>query len=244
MLVTAMTTPRRILRIERDARFEAARGVLLSCLEGSKRDDGWFKAPGVLGRFHGRDVELRFSGGGGDCRVVRAALRIRTGGAFSARSRNRVFRFFGRGYLLLRGTRPPEGVPFALERLLRDFGALRIDAGDGLVAAQLRWDPTAPDPERLLKVLERLHRIALALEDVRAPLVESGGALLCPFCHEFIGDAEPLARCDACGTPFHPSCFEENRGCMIYGCSNRSARTTSGRYPAVQPDTKKTLGKP
>jgi hypothetical protein len=237
-----MSAPRRILKIEREARFEAARGVMLSRLEGGTRDDGWFKGPGVVGRYLGRDVELRFSGGG-DCRVVRAAIRIRTGGAFRARSRSRVFSFFWGGYRVLRGSAPPEGVPFALESLLRDFGALRIDAGDGRVTAQLRWDPAVPDPDRLLKVLDRLHRVALALEDVRAPLVESGGALLCPFCHEFIGDAEPLARCDSCGTPFHPSCFEENRGCMVYGCSNRSARTSSGRYPALEPESK-SLGKP
>jgi hypothetical protein len=223
---------RRILKIEREARFEAARGVLLSKLDASARDDGWFKQPGVVGRFHGRDAELRFAGGA-DCRSVRVAVRIRTGGGFSARPRSRVLRWLGGRFLVIRGTPPPEGVPYALERLLRDYGATRVDAGNGLVAAELGWDAINPDPERLLKVLERLHRLALALEGVRAPLVESGGALMCPFCREFIGEDDALARCDSCSTPFHPSCFEENRGCVTYGCSNRSARTTSGRFPAV-----------
>ena len=98
---------RRILKIERQARFEAARGVLLSKLEASQRDDGWFKQPGVLGCFHGRDAELRFPGGA-DCRTVRVAVRIRTGGRFSARPRSRFLRWLGRRYLLVRGAAPPD----------------------------------------------------------------------------------------------------------------------------------------
>ena len=35
--------------------------------------------------------------------------------------------------------------------------------------------------------------------------------------------------CDACGTPYHPSCFEESGGCAVYGCANLTARSTSGR---------------
>ena len=120
-----------------------------------------------------------------------------------------------------------------VERLLRDHQVSRISAGSGRIEANLGWNPAAPDPERILKVLERLNRVALTLEDIRSPMVETGGALLCPFCHEFISDADPLARCDVCVTPYHPSCFEENRGCAVYGCENRTVRTRSGRFPAA-----------
>jgi hypothetical protein len=224
---------RRILRIEREARFEAARGVLIGRLGDAERDDGWFRAPGVVGTHRGRDVELRFFGCP-DAKLVRAAVRIRKGGRCVARARNRVLRWLGGDFLAIRGTPPPEGVPFALERLLRDFGATEVSAGDGWVAAMLgAWDAVNPEPERLLKVLERLDRVALALEEVRAPLLESGGALLCPFCREVIGEDDPLARCEVCGTPSHPSCFEENGGCVVYGCGSRSVRTSSGTFPAL-----------
>ncbi len=225
--------PRKVLRIEREARFEAARGQLLARLTGGRRDDGWFKQPGVVGRNHGRDVEVRFVGGP-DARAVHAQTRIRTGDRFRACPRSRLLRWLGASYLKIRGTPPPEGVAYALERLLRDFGATQVLGGDGLVQAYLVWDPAAPDPERILKVLDRLHRIALSLEDIQIPLAESGGDLACPFCRGEIEETAPLARCDACGTPYHPSCFEEGNGCAIYGCRNRIARTSSGRFRQVE----------
>lgn len=219
---------RRVQRIEREARFEAARGTLLGKLGDGRRDDGWFSAPGLLGRRHGRDVDLRFPGGA-DARRVRIGLRIRTGPPFVARLRGPLLRRLGFAAVGIRGTSPPEAVHFVIERLLVDHDASWIAAGAGLVQALVAWDPA--DPERVLRAIDRLDLVALALEEVKAPRVESGGLLRCPFCRERIADTDVVARCDVCMTPHHPSCFEENHGCAVYGCRNRSARTTSARVP-------------
>lgn len=231
---------RRLERIEREARFEAARGVLLAHLSEGRRDDGWFRAPGVSGRLRGRDVEVRFPGGSGATRV-RLTLRIRTGGGFAAAPRHRLLRWVGMSYLAMRGELPPFAVQTAVERLLKDHDALRVSAGQGTVRAELRWDAAAPDPPRLLRALERLDRVALALEEVALPAVESGGRLVCPYCRSAIDEVGALARCERCATPYHPSCFEENRGCAVYGCLNNTARTVSGRLPQATA-TKKQAG--
>ncbi len=227
---------RRLLRIEREARFEAARGALVARLGQAHRDDGWFRTPGVVARWRGRDVEVRFPGGA-DAAHVRVALRVRTGGAFRARPRGRFLRWVGLHPVACSGEVPPQPVRFVVERLVLDQGALRVSAGDGLVRADVGWDPDAPDPERVLKVIERLERLALELEDVDQPRQESGGELTCPYCRDPIGASSPVARCAACGTPYHPSCFEESNGCAIYGCRHRLARSTSGRVHAVDPKT-------
>ena len=155
--------------------------------------------------------------------------RIRCGESWSARSRNRLLQWFGLKFLVVRGQETPDG--FQLERLLRDFGVDRLWGGDGLIRARARWDPDQPDPERLLKILERLHRLALEIEGVMVPREEDGGELLCPYCRSSISEEGALARCDSCYTPHHPTCFEENLGCALLGCENRTARTRSGRYP-------------
>lgn len=225
-------TTRRPPRVEREARFEAVRGALIARLGQAHRDDGWFRTPGVVARWRGRDVEVRFPGGR-DATVVRVAVRVRTGGAFRARPRGRVLRWLGLHPVVCSGEVPPQPVRFVVERLVLDLGALRVASGDGLVRADLAWDPAAPDPERVLKVIERLERLALDLEDVAQPRQESGGELTCPYCRDPIADTAPVARCAACGTPYHPSCFEESNGCAIYGCRHRLARTSSGRFHAV-----------
>lgn len=227
-------TTRRLLRIEREARFEAARGALVARLGQAHRDDGWFRTPGVVSRWRGRDVEVRFPGGP-DATVARVALRVRTGGGFAARPRGRLLRWVGLHPVACSGQVPAQPVRFVVERLVLDQGALRVSAGDGLVRADLRWDPAAPDPERVLKVIERLERLALDLEDVAQPREESGGALNCPYCRDPIAPSSPVARCAACGTPYHPSCFEESDGCAIYGCRHRLARSSSGRLHTVDP---------
>lgn len=216
------------LRIQRESRFEASRGVLTAHLAEGRRDDGWFRHPGLVGRLRGRDVELRFPGGY-NASLSRLTVRIRTGGPFSVRPRSGLLQRLGLGYLVVRGRRPDDDVVYAIERLLRDYDVLQVTAGAGVLRADVRWERGKGDPDRVLKVLERLDRIALALEEIQQPLRESGGLLTCPFCREAIGEGAPLARCDACGTPYHPSCFEESGGCAVYGCDNLTARSTSGR---------------
>jgi hypothetical protein len=216
------------LRIQREARFEAARGVLTAHLAEGRRDDGWFRQPGLTGRLRGRDVELRFPGGC-NASLARVSVRIRTGGPFSVRPRAGLLQRLGMHYLAIGGRRPAKDVLFAVERLIRDYQVLRVTAGSGLLRADVRWERAGTDTDRVLKVLERLDRIALALEDVHQPLVESGGLLTCPYCRVGIGEEAPMARCESCGTPYHPSCFEESGGCAVYGCANLTARSTSGR---------------
>lgn len=227
-------TTRRLLRIEREARFEAARGTLIARLGQAHRDDGWFRTPGVVARWHGRDVEVRFPGGA-DARVVRVALRIRMGGGFRARPRGWLLRRVGFHPVACTGNVPAQPVRFTVERLVLDHGAVRVLAGDGLVRADLPWDPAAPDSERVLKVLDRLERLALEVEEAAGPRQETGGDLTCPYCRDPIAAEAPMARCAACGTPYHPSCFEESGGCAIYGCKHRLARTTSGRLAKPLP---------
>lgn len=218
---------RRTLAIEREGRFDAVRGELEERLLRSKALNPWLGAPGVVGCHCGRECELRWPGGPHAAQVeVRA--RVRMGQRFDAWARNRFLRWLGWPYLVLKGG-APEGVPFATERLLKDFDALRVWCSRGQVCLRARWDPDEPDLERLLSILDRLHRIALALEEVREPPAEDGGQLVCPFCHTAIEPDKPLARCEGCFTPHHPSCFEENVGCAVYGCDHLSAMTRSGR---------------
>tara|TARA_R110002072_G_scaffold3902_4_gene27998 strand:+ start:365 stop:1228 length:864 start_codon:yes stop_codon:yes gene_type:complete len=221
-------SPRRVLAIEREDRFEAARGILVASLERGHRADGWFRAPGVAGRHFGRDCTIAWSGGPHAKRVA-LSTRIRCGESWSARGRGWLLTRLGFRFLVLRGQETPDG--FQVERLLRDYGVDRLWGGEGMIQARARWDPDQPDPQRLLKILERLHRLALGIEGVMVPLTEDGGQLSCPFCRAPILEEDPLARCEACYTPHHPSCFEEHGGCALLGCENRSARTRSGRYP-------------
>ncbi len=226
-------SPRRVLAIEREDRFEAARGILVASLERGHRADGWFRAPGVAGRHFGRDCTIAWSGGPHAKRVA-LSTRIRCGESWSARGRGWLLTRLGFRFLVLRGQETPDG--FQVERLLRDYGVDRLWGGEGMIQARARWDPDQPDPQRLLKILERLHRLALGIEGVMVPLTEDGGQLSCPFCRAPILEEDPLARCEACYTPHHPSCFEEHGGCALLGCENRSARTRSGRYPRKPED--------
>jgi len=42
---------------------------------------------------------------------------------------------------------------------------------------------------------------------------------ICPYCRTAISDQDEVNICPACDTPHHLDCWEENRGCTVFGCS-------------------------
>ena len=55
------------------------------------------------------------------------------------------------------------------------------------------------------------------------PDAEIDSTRSCGVCHAEISAFEEATRCQACGTVFHIECWEENRGCSVYGCSQVNA---------------------
>src|SRR5436853_6536385 len=41
---------------------------------------------------------------------------------------------------------------------------------------------------------------------------------MCAICKSGIEADDALVTCRACKAPYHADCWEENRGCAIYGC--------------------------
>jgi TM2 domain-containing membrane protein YozV len=42
---------------------------------------------------------------------------------------------------------------------------------------------------------------------------------ICPYCRsEVTSDSGESLTCSGCGTPHHVECYEENKGCTIFGC--------------------------
>ena len=56
------------------------------------------------------------------------------------------------------------------------------------------------------------------------PAREPRLAAHCPFCKDALLPDAPSAECAACGTPHHLSCYEEQKGCAVYGCKSHKAR--------------------
>ncbi len=44
---------------------------------------------------------------------------------------------------------------------------------------------------------------------------------ICPFCKTEITAEDTVKVCSACGIPHHEGCWEENRGCTTFGCSEQ-----------------------
>jgi len=42
----------------------------------------------------------------------------------------------------------------------------------------------------------------------------------CPYCRAPFELDEPVVTCEACSTPHHADCYEENKGCTVFGCAN------------------------
>ncbi len=45
---------------------------------------------------------------------------------------------------------------------------------------------------------------------------------ICPYCKTEIKEGEALTECVSCLSPHHTSCWEENRGCTTFGCSEQN----------------------
>lgn len=41
---------------------------------------------------------------------------------------------------------------------------------------------------------------------------------LCAICQTAIAEGDETRPCSACGAGYHADCWEENRGCAVYGC--------------------------
>ena len=44
---------------------------------------------------------------------------------------------------------------------------------------------------------------------------------ICPFCKTEIKENEETIVCPSCNTPHHKGCWEENKGCTTFGCSEQ-----------------------
>lgn len=44
---------------------------------------------------------------------------------------------------------------------------------------------------------------------------------VCPFCKTEIKEGDSIKVCSVCGIPHHEGCWEENKGCTTFGCSEQ-----------------------
>ena len=44
---------------------------------------------------------------------------------------------------------------------------------------------------------------------------------ICPFCKTEIKEGDTVKVCPECGIPHHEACWEENKGCTTFGCSQQ-----------------------
>ena len=44
---------------------------------------------------------------------------------------------------------------------------------------------------------------------------------ICPFCKTEIKEGDAVKMCPECGIPHHEACWEENKGCTTFGCSQQ-----------------------
>ena len=44
---------------------------------------------------------------------------------------------------------------------------------------------------------------------------------ICPFCKTEIKEADAVMVCPACGIAHHAECWNENKGCTTFGCSQQ-----------------------
>ncbi len=46
---------------------------------------------------------------------------------------------------------------------------------------------------------------------------------ICPVCHEEIKQGERITICPSCEIPHHTSCWEANKGCSTFGCTQQGS---------------------
>lgn len=51
--------------------------------------------------------------------------------------------------------------------------------------------------------------------------MEGSNTKICPYCKTEIKEGDAVTFCTACGIPHHTGCWEENRGCTTFGCSEQ-----------------------
>jgi hypothetical protein len=64
------------------------------------------------------------------------------------------------------------------------------------------------EPADIVTVVPLVHQVPLETPEAD-----------CPFCGDSLGLVG--TECPSCDTPHHVSCWTENRGCTVYGCSSR-----------------------
>ena len=57
----------------------------------------------------------------------------------------------------------------------------------------------------------------------------------CPFCKTEIKEGEEAVFCGACGIPHHKACWEENKGCTTFGCTQQNVVPEAPAAPVEAP---------
>lgn len=65
---------------------------------------------------------------------------------------------------------------------------------------------------------------------------------ICPFCKTEIKAEDTVKVCPACGIPHHEGCWEENKGCTTFGCSEQHYEEQGTNPSAVCENCGATLG--
>ncbi len=65
---------------------------------------------------------------------------------------------------------------------------------------------------------------------------------ICPFCKTEIKEDDAVKVCPACGIPHHEGCWEENKGCTTFGCSEQHYEAQGTNPTDVCPNCGTTLG--
>lgn len=65
---------------------------------------------------------------------------------------------------------------------------------------------------------------------------------ICPFCKTEIKEGDSVKVCPACNIPHHEGCWEENKGCTTFGCSEQHYEAQGTNPTAVCNNCGATLG--